>query len=240
MTWLQRVSPVLCLILLASCRNIKSLTAKDMSGNKKVNVTVRKQPGKPVFIEDITIKGDAETKPQTTTVRKVVKKPKTNQSSGEVDNSPMPTVGFVSTEELTGLQLKYAIELDATAERLRNLPLLQQIELWWGTRYCLGGNTQNCIDCSGFTTVILRDVYGVSIPRTSQEQYDRSEKIETEQLQEGDLVFFGSGTRINHVGVYLTNNKFVHASTSQGVMISDLNDRYWQPRFRGGGRFIIR
>lgn len=58
-------------------------------------------------------------------------------------------------------------------------------------------------------------------------------------LEEGDLVFFsqgGSRGRVSHVGVYLMNNKFVHASTSHGVMISDLNDRYWQPRIRGAGR----
>jgi cell wall-associated NlpC family hydrolase len=74
-------------------------------------------------------------------------------------------------------------------------------------------------------------------PRTSQEQFNSCEKIELEDLREGDLVFFNTaGSDVSHVGVYLLNNKFVHAATSGGVMISDLNEKYWQPRFRGAGR----
>ena len=62
-------------------------------------------------------------------------------------------------------------------------------------------------------------------------------RIGREELRPGDLVFFNtSGRDISHVGVYLLNNKFVHAATSGGVMISDLNEKYWQPRFRGAGR----
>jgi lipoprotein Spr len=77
------------------------------------------------------------------------------------------------------------------------------------------------------------------LPRTSQEQFKESRRVELEDLQEGDLVFFGSGRSISHVGVYLQNNKFVHASTSQGVTITDLNDKYWKPRFVGGGRLRL-
>jgi cell wall-associated NlpC family hydrolase len=83
----------------------------------------------------------------------------------------------------------------------------------------------------------MRDVYQQSLPRTAQEQYNAAEKVELEDLREGDLVFFNtSGKDISHVGVYLLNNKFVHAATSGGVMISDLNDVYWQPKYRGAGR----
>ncbi|MFN9802446.1 MAG: C40 family peptidase, partial [Bacteroidota bacterium] len=76
-------------------------------------------------------------------------------------------------------------------------------------------------------------------PRTSREQYEVSELIDREELKEGDLVFFhtrGRRNAITHVGVYLQNNTFVHASTSNGVSISDLDETYWKPRFRGGGR----
>jgi len=101
----------------------------------------------------------------------------------------------------------------------------------------MGGFTNDCIDCSAFTQIILKDVYQVTLPRTSQEQYNACEKIELEDLREGDLVFFNtSGNDVSHVGVYLLNNKFVHAATSGGVMISDLNEKYWQPKFRGAGR----
>ena len=142
-------------------------------------------------------------------------------------------------ENANMLQLKYAIATDATVEKLTNIPLLETIDKWWGTKYCMGGSTDNCIDCSAFTQVVLHDVYQVSLPRTSQEQYNISEKIELEDLREGDLVFFNTGGKdISHVGVYLLNNKFVHAATSGGVMISDLNDKYWQPKYRGAGRVI--
>eukprot|EP00456_Euglypha_rotunda_P080947 TRINITY_DN78759_c0_g1_i1.p1 TRINITY_DN78759_c0_g1~~TRINITY_DN78759_c0_g1_i1.p1 ORF type:complete len:114 (+),score=7.57 TRINITY_DN78759_c0_g1_i1:198-539(+) len=101
----------------------------------------------------------------------------------------------------------------------------------------MGGATEDCIDCSAFTQIILRDVYQLSLPRTSQEQYALAEKVELEDLREGDLVFFNTGGKdVSHVGIYLLNNKFVHAATSGGVMISDLNEKYWQPKFRGAGR----
>ncbi len=142
-----------------------------------------------------------------------------------------------SIETAYMLQLKYAIATDATVEKLTNIPLLETIDKWWGTKYCMGGSTDNCIDCSAFTQIVMRDVYQQSLPRTSQEQYAASERIELDDLHEGDLVFFNTGGRdISHVGIYLLNNKFVHAATSGGVMISDLNDKYWQPKFRGAGR----
>ena len=73
-------------------------------------------------------------------------------------------------------------------------------------------------------------------------QYNTIELIEKDELKEGDLVFFhtrGRRSAITHVGVYLTNNKFVHASTSNGVSISDLDETFWKPRFRAGGRLVI-
>lgn len=95
----------------------------------------------------------------------------------------------------------------------------------------------NCIDCSAFTQVIMKEIYNIQLPRTSQEQFNMMQPIPIDELQEGDLVFFNTGGRgISHVGVYMQNNKFLHASTSQGVTISDLNDKYWNPKFRGGGR----
>lgn len=139
------------------------------------------------------------------------------------------------------LQLKYAIVLDATVEKLTNVNLLKSIDEWWGTSYCYGGSTKNCIDCSAFTQTMMQNVYNTTIPRTAKEQYNSSRQINLEDLNEGDLVFFntGGGRDITHVGIYLFNNKFVHAATSGGVMVSDLNDTYWKPRYKGAGRYII-
>jgi cell wall-associated NlpC family hydrolase len=137
------------------------------------------------------------------------------------------------------LQMKYATILNVSADKLTNIPLLQDIDHWWGTQYCLGGNTEDCIDCSGFTQTIMRDVYALNIPRVASDQYDSTLRIDDNQLSEGDLVFFhttGRGHSITHVGVYITNNHFAHASTSGGVTISTLDDPYWKPKYVAAGR----
>ena len=87
----------------------------------------------------------------------------------------------------------------------------------------------------------MQDVYNVNVTSTAQEQYKSSQHINLEELEEGDLVFFNTngGSDMSHVGVYMLNNKFVHAATSGGVMVSDLNDSYWKPRYRGAGRYIL-
>jgi lipoprotein Spr len=80
-------------------------------------------------------------------------------------------------------------------------------------------------------------VYGIALPRVSRDQYRISRKISTTELQEGDLVFFNTkGSGVSHVGVYLGNNKFMHASVSRGVMVSDLFEPYYLQRFYGAGR----
>ena len=147
--------------------------------------------------------------------------------------------GSGDIERASSLQLKYAIMLDASVESLANVNLLQLIDEWWGTRYCMGGNSKNCIDCSAFVQILMSGAYNVTLPRTAQEQFNNSNKIGMEDLQEGDLVFFHtSGREVSHVGVYMLNNKFVHASTSGGVMFNDLNDNYWREKFRGAARVV--
>ena len=93
-------------------------------------------------------------------------------------------------ENATALQFKYAIMLDASVEKLTDTLLLQNIDHWYGTRYCMGGSTEDCIDCSAFTQIMMRDVYWNRYSRTARAQYDNSDRIAMENLQEGDLVFF--------------------------------------------------
>lgn len=121
-------------------------------------------------------------------------------------------------------------------KRSRNL--FSFIESWYGTPYRFGGTTRKGIDCSAFMMEIFRNVYKYKLPRTSREQYKISHKINNvEDLREGDLVFFKIRTRdISHVGIYLGNGKFAHASSSKGVVISDLGSKYWNKYYVGGGR----
>jgi lipoprotein Spr len=225
---------IIALVLLASCESLRRMTAKDNSASGlKTKKTTRK---KVEFIDGIEV-----------TPGSVVTSKHRIGSSRHVTNGesitytkPDPAFKEVNIEKADWLQLKYAIMMDATVEKLVNVPLLQKMEEWWGTKYCMGGNTKNCIDCSAFTQTVMADVYNIKLPRTAQEQYDMSEKIEDTDLKEGDLVFFHTGGRksrdISHVGIYITNSKFANASTSGGVTISDLNDPYWKIRYKGAGR----
>lgn len=225
----------------SSCSSIRNLSAKDSAAS----TTTMKKAGKPATREflngiEVTPGGMVSSREKKSDLTAKKSKPSSKANTGlERPDPKMMTTSGLGIEGASMLQLKYAIATDATVEKLTNIPLLETIDKWWGTKYCMGGSTDGCIDCSAFTQVVLRDVYQVSLPRTSQEQYNAAEKVELEDLREGDLVFFNtSGKDISHVGVYLLNNKFVHAATSGGVMISDLNEKYWQPKFRGAGRMV--
>jgi cell wall-associated NlpC family hydrolase len=142
----------------------------------------------------------------------------------------------LNIEFVDSLNFKYAQQLDIPVELITDPALYHFIDDWWGTPYHLGGTSRAGIDCSAFCQTLEESVFHLTLPRTSREQYLQCHKVPVPELQEGDLVFFGTKKGITHVGVYLTNNKFVHASTSGGVMISDLGDEYWSRRFRGAGR----
>lgn len=144
------------------------------------------------------------------------------------------------SDTLTYLRKKYAPLLSASQEDIKNLLLYKLIDEWMGTPYKYGGNTKAGADCSGFTGVIYASIFEIELARRAADIYHATtEKLKKEELKEGDLVFFDIGRReLSHVGVYLTNGKFVHASTSRGVVISDLEMEYYKKYFRCGGRII--
>jgi murein DD-endopeptidase / murein LD-carboxypeptidase len=148
----------------------------------------------------------------------------TNNSSAKIEND-------------SKIQIKYALLLDTEVEQLQNASLYAGIDEWLGTRYRLGGTTKDGIDCSAFVQILYITQFGINIPRTAREQYDATDRISRTELKEGDLVFFNTQEGgVSHVGLYLQNNKFVHASSS-GVTISDLFEPYWERRFIGVGRY---
>ncbi|GAB6190381.1 NlpC/P60 family protein [Desulfocastanea catecholica] len=109
--------------------------------------------------------------------------------------------------------------------------LRQYFASWQGTRYSLGGLSRKGVDCSGLTLLTYKELFGKDLPRTVREQAEEGTKISKAALQPGDLVFFKTGAFQRHVGVYLEEDLFFHASFSKGVMISSLNNAYWQKKF---------
>ncbi len=213
------------IFFLTSCKSLKKVTSRDDSVSK---ANTRNRSSKnPTFIDGIEVTpGSTITSKHKTTATK-----QALYYEAASDNS--------NIEKADWLQLKYSIIMDASVERLTNISLLKKIEEWWGTKYCMGGSTKNCIDCSAFTHLLMHDVYNIDLPRTAFEQYHACDKISADELREGDLVFFRTGGRsVSHVGVYIMNNKFANASTSGGVLISDLNDPYWKSRFISAGRVL--
>ncbi|HSN60257.1 MAG TPA: NlpC/P60 family protein [Ferruginibacter sp.] len=150
--------------------------------------------------------------------------------------SPISSSLKIATEACKSLQFKYAQLMDVDIEDITNLTMFHFVEEWWNTRYRYGGSTKKGIDCSALTGILLGSVYGLALPRTAREQFAASEKIKRENLQEGDLVFFNTRGGVSHVGVYLANDYFVHASVSSGVTISNLNETYYSSKFIGSGR----
>lgn len=110
---------------------------------------------------------------------------------------------------------------------------------WIGVPYRPGGDTKRGTDCSGFTSQLYRKVYHTKLSRNTDGQKEESNKVVRRNLREGDLVFFTSdrsGRKVAHVGIYLKDNKFVHASTSSGVIVSRLDEKYYTRHWMSGGR----
>lgn len=126
---------------------------------------------------------------------------------------------------------KYTVKSDTKASKaadvmanLRSKQLYRFITDWTGVKYRFGGLDKSGIDCSGFAFLLEKEIYGVTLPRISRDQANFSRKKSIGNLEEGDLVFFSfGGNDVDHVGVYLNNGFFVHASTTRGVIVDDLN-----------------
>lgn len=194
------------------------------------------------FIDGIELKNDAVSYASTSPGTEATALPAVNtvHNTSAKTTTVKTATGNMATEACDAMQFKYAQLMDTEIESVSNIALFDFIEEWWATAYRYGGTTKKGIDCSALTGLLLSTVYAIGVPRTARDQYAASDKIAREDMQEGDLVFFNTRGGISHVGVYLTNNHFVHASTSSGVTISSLEDDYYRKRFIGAGRPVVK
>lgn len=121
--------------------------------------------------------------------------------------------------------------------------ILSEAVYYLNTPYKYGGSTEKGIDCSAFTQKVFLNSIELQIPRTAHEQFLVGEKISKDEVLDfGDLVFFKTKRRStpSHVGIYIGENKFMHASRKKGVMVSSLEEKYWVPRFMGARRLAIK
>src|SRR6201996_5755771 len=126
------------------------------------------------------------------------------------------------------------VALSATS----NMKLFHFVYDWIGTPYHFGGSSRKGIDCSAFTKELYSEVFNLDIRRSSRDIFSMVSPVSKDELKEGDLVFFKiHSRRISHVGVYLGNNRFAHAS-SRGVAINSLDDAYYSRYFYRGGRLL--
>jgi lipoprotein Spr len=118
-------------------------------------------------------------------------------------------------------------------------PMYLEIYRWLGTPYRFGGESERGIDCSGFSNKIYENIFGKTLQGGSRDIYKAVLEVDLTFAREGDLLFFTIRKgQISHVGIYLGNNKFVHATTRAGVIISDLDEPYYQRTFFAAGRVL--
>lgn len=133
-----------------------------------------------------------------------------------------------------------AVRLDMDIDEKDNHALYIEVARWMGVPYRYGGKTMRGVDCSGLTTQIYKKVYRKKLKNNADDQRTQDcRKVTRGKLEEGDLVFFHNGRskhRATHVGIYLKDGKFIHASSSQGVIISRVNDTYYKKCWMQGGR----
>ena len=122
-------------------------------------------------------------------------------------------------------------KVDLENSALVKVNLYAHYSQWRNTKYRIGGLSRNGIDCSGFVYVTFKSRLGVVLPRSTEFQAELGKSVDKDQLRPGDLVFFKTGRTDRHVGVYLEDGMFLHASTSQGVIISGLDESYWKSAY---------
>ncbi len=151
---------------------------------------------------------------------------------GEVDSIP-------SVEDSVSAKIIYSNLLGYEIDTIENEILYKTISDWLFTKYQYGGRAKTGIDCSDFSSILYHHAYNITMSGGSADVCKQSVMVQKSELKEGDLVFFKiNKNRVSHMGVYLSKNKFAHATVKAGVIISDLDETYYKKYFYIGGRLV--
>lgn len=152
------------------------------------------------------------------------------------DTKPVPKEEI---ERVTSGARSFRTEKNTAIAPLDHSRMMREISKHMGVPYLLGGESDKGMDCSGYTMVVYEQSIGKKLPRTSAEQSKTGSSVQPADLKFGDLVFFNTtGEPASHVGIYLGDDLFAHASVSLGVTISSLESAYYQKRYEGARRIV--
>lgn len=131
----------------------------------------------------------------------------------------------------------YSQKLGVELEGKENKELIKAMASWKGVPYRYGAASKKGTDCSGFTSQLYKEVYGKKLHRSSKDQVKDVRYISKRNLKTGDLIFFKIKSRkVSHVAVYVADNKFIHATTRKGVMVDDMDNKFYKKYYYRAGR----
>jgi len=188
-----------------------------------------------------------KTKPDTLSSKRYSLKPKIdkpdtmNYEEYEDDDEEIDSLLLEEEDVLVDrlMQRFYEFENENLSDSVNSQELvIMEIIKYLDTPYRYGGNNESGIDCSAFTRTIFHNIFSLQLPRTARDQYTLGEEVGKQELKFGDLVFFNTRRRVipGHVGIYIGDNLFAHASRKRGVTVSSLEEDYYSRKFMGGRR----
>ncbi len=134
---------------------------------------------------------------------------------------------------------EYSIKLGYQLTGNEDMDYIKMVASWIGVPYKFGGCTREGIDCSCFVNTFYNDFFGITLKRRAEDMLSDIHTVDTTKLYMGDLIFFKiTGQKVSHVGLYISKRRFIHASTSKGVMINSMDEPYYQKHYQGAGRVL--
>lgn len=116
--------------------------------------------------------------------------------------------------------------------------LYKEYEKWAGVQYCYGGASKRGMDCSALVQRIYKEAFNIKLPRTTKEQIKVGKAVSKKALKEGDILFFKTSYNVLHSGIYLEKGEFIHASSTEGVILSNIHNPYWRAKYYQARRLL--